>query len=331
VFAHKDPRAWETLVGAIIRSGFTVTGSWPIQTEMGNRQRSLASAALASSVWLVCRKRLESARPGWDNQVLEEMRSNIDKRLREFWDAGIRGPDFVWAATGPALGAYSKHPIVKKANEPGQTMTVTDFLTQVRRIVVNFVVGRVLSHNGDGGSAAGLDEVTTYYLLHRHDFGMADAPIGPCILYAVSCGLSDGDLVGTHDLLARKGQVASAEDEEGENEDDQEAPSGGSMVRLKPWTQRLKKSLGYEGPAGRLPPLVDQIHRLMHLWKAGDVNAVNAYLDDRELRYSPLFPHLLQALVELSEKEERSILESLANHVRSLGTRIPSTRELPLR
>ena len=41
-----------------------------------------------------------------------------------FWDAGIRGPDFVWAATGPALEAYSKHPVVKMANDPGQTLTV---------------------------------------------------------------------------------------------------------------------------------------------------------------------------------------------------------------
>ena len=57
------------------------------------------------------------------------MRENIATRLRDFWDAGIRGPDFVWAATGPALEAYSKHPVVRKANEPGQLMTVAEFLT----------------------------------------------------------------------------------------------------------------------------------------------------------------------------------------------------------
>ena len=57
VFANKQPDAWETLVGALIRAGFVVDGSWPIQTEMGNRNRAIGSAALASSVWLVCRKR----------------------------------------------------------------------------------------------------------------------------------------------------------------------------------------------------------------------------------------------------------------------------------
>lgn len=53
VFANKQPDAWETLVSALIKSGFVVDGSWPIQTEMSTRMRAKASAALASSVWLV--------------------------------------------------------------------------------------------------------------------------------------------------------------------------------------------------------------------------------------------------------------------------------------
>jgi adenine-specific DNA methylase len=67
--------------------------------------RNFNRASLASSVWLVCKKRPPTSRPGWDNKVLEDMRVNISQRLRDFWDAGIRGPDFVWAATGPALEA----------------------------------------------------------------------------------------------------------------------------------------------------------------------------------------------------------------------------------
>ena len=65
-FANKQPDAWEALVAALIRAGFVVDGSWPIQTEMGNRTRAMASAALSSSVWLVCKKR-GPARLGWDN------------------------------------------------------------------------------------------------------------------------------------------------------------------------------------------------------------------------------------------------------------------------
>ena len=83
------------------------------------------------------------------------MHQNIVQQLREFWDAGIRGPDFVWAATGPALEAYSKYPVVKKADTPDEIMTVSEFLTHVRRMVVDFVVGRVLSGDGEDGGPGG--------------------------------------------------------------------------------------------------------------------------------------------------------------------------------
>jgi len=353
VFANKQPDAWEALVSAIIRAGFVVDGSWPIQTEMGNRTRALSSAALASSVWLVCRKRPETARPGWDTEVLAEMRERIAAKLREFWDAGIRGPDFVWAATGPALEAYSKHPAVKKANAPGEVMTVSEFLRAVRRIVVDFVVGRVLSRGAGGEAVSGLDDVTTYYLLHRYDFGLKDAPVGPCILYAVSCGLSDHMLADHLDILLRTGGLATAdEDEAGEGTGDEAEPEEGtgSTVRLKDWKARRRPSMGYDPavdsaaaraaaqqpslfPEGERPPapsrqvpLIDQAHRLIHLWRAGDVVKVDEYLELRGLRRSRLFGQLLQALIELSEtgSEERSLLETISNHLKERGVQFES-------
>lgn len=292
--------------------------------------RSIASAALASSVWLVCKKRPATARVGWDHQVLEDMRGNIRWKLREFWDAGIRGPDFVWAATGPALEAYSKHPVVKKANDPGQVMSVSEFLTQVRRMVVDFVVGRVLSGDGDasGDESATdkLDEPTAYYLLHRHDFGLEEAPAGACILYAVSCGISDKELSTTWDLIGfTKGSIATENTESTENMDDEdsvaEEENSGSKVKLKTWAQRKGKSMGYEAPGGRPVPLIDRVHCLMHLWKAGDLHKLDEYLDENALRRQELFKRLLQSLIELSPhgSEERSLLESLSNHVGARG------------
>lgn len=328
VFANKDPDAWETLVSAVVRAGFVVTASWPIETERVARTRGLSSAALASSVWLVCKKRPESARAGWDNQVLAEMRERIAARLHDFWDAGIRGPDFVWSATGPALEAYSKHPIVKKADEPGEVLSVSEFLGRVRRIVVDFVVGRVLSEMGAGEAQSELDEVTTYYLLHRHDYGMGEAPAGAVILYALSCGLSDSDLADRLDLLKRSGQEASATDEdaeddsedgdtEGDEEPTEAAGSGGSTAKLKTWRQRTRKTMGYDAPGGRAVPLIDQAHRLMHLWREGDVVKVDEYIDGRGLRESGIFHQVLQALIELAPAgdEERSLLESISNHL----------------
>ena len=332
VFANKHPDAWETLVAALIRAGFVVDGSWPIQTEMGNRNRAIASAALSSSVWLVCKKRLP-ARPGWDAAVLGEMRENITQQLRDFWDAGIRGPDFVWAATGPALEAFSKHPVVKKANDPEQLMTVSEFLREVRRMVVDFVVGRVLTADGGEETVSGLDDVTTYYLLHRNDFGMDDAPVGACILYALSCNLSDSALAGQHDLLTQPGKRSAVDEGEVQDEESEDVEGSGAKLKLKTWDRRKGRNLGLEGTGGRTVPLIDQVHRLMHLWRAGDQSKVDEYVDTRGLQRSALFNQILQALIELADadSEERSILEAISNHAASRGdVRAPRQRRLLL-
>ncbi|GIX24927.1 MAG: hypothetical protein KatS3mg122_2158 [Caldimonas sp.] len=304
----------------------------------GPHARQGSAALASSSVWLVCKKRDPLARAGWDTQVLKEMESSITTRLRDFWDAGIRGPDFIWAATGPALEAYSRYPAVKKASEPGQLMTVSEFLGHVRRIVVDFVVGRVLSH-GQSEPTPGdhpLDDVTTYYLLHRNDFGLKEAPAGPCILYAVSCGLSERELVDQYELLAKSGGGSQAEDEEPSDDDEEgdaeEAASigGGGKYKLKDWRARKHRSLGVETASGRAIPLIDQVHKLMQLWVAGDVVKVNDYLDSRALRRSQVFAQLIQALIEKSRAEgcadECSILERLQNYLRSVG----STAQAPL-
>jgi hypothetical protein len=330
VFAHKNPDAWETLVGAIIKAGFVVDGSWPIQTEMGTRMRAMASAALSSSVWLVCKKRDPLAKAGWDTQVLKDMQAGITTKLRDFWDAGIRGPDFVWAATGPAMEAYSRYPAVKKASEPGQLLGVSEFLGHVRRMVVDFVVGRVLSKDQDGAAGVDqpLDDITTYYLLHRHDFGVKEAPAGPCILYAVSCGLSERELVDQYDVLARSGNAAAADDvdeDDGDDDGSSSESSGGGKFKLKTWSTRKGRSLGLETPTGRTIPLIDQVHKLMQLWVAGDVVKVNDYLDARGLRRSQVFAQLVQALIEQSRAEgvadECSILERLQNYLRTVGSK----------
>ena len=272
------------------------------------------------------------AKVGWDNRVMAEMRSNIAAQLREFWDAGIRGPDFVWAATGPAMEAYSKYPAVKKANSPtNEFLSVKEFLDAVRRIVIEFVVGRVL-HIESGTDR--LDSVTSYYLLHRNDFGFEKAPAGACILYAVSCGLSDAELERTWNLVKVKGSKTPDPDEfEEENGDEEGEPaeemSGGEFI-LRTWKERNEKRMGFESVGGREIPLIDRVHRLMHLWRDGDVRKVDDYLDEYALRRHELFVRLIQSLIELSEQgsEERALLESLSNHLGAKAAKADTTRPL---
>jgi len=129
--------------------------------------------------------------------------------------------------------------------------------------------------------------------------------------------------------LSFTGGSSGSQDEEEENEDadpDAEADpdsvsDSGSKVKLKTWAQRKHNSMGYEAPGGQPVPLIDRIHRLMHLWRAGDLLKVDEYLDEHGLRRQELFKRLLQSLIELSPvgNGERTLLESLSNHVQAKG------------
>ena len=295
VFAHKDPEAWETLLEAIIKAGFTVTASWPIDTEKTNRVRAVNSAALATSLWLVCRKRSTNARVGYYNKVKEEMHEQITERLRYFWDAGIQGPDFVWAAIGPALESYSSYKEVRRMD--GGTFTVTEFLTEVRRVVTDFALGQILS----GTSTEALDEWTRYYLMHMNHFSTGNAPVGECILLAQGYGLSLADLTAPQIGILKK-------------------TSSGSVLRLLGHTDRRSDRVGQPHPSGGLP-MIDMVHKIMNLWAAGDKAGINIYLTEHGLRENPLFKPIVQALIEMSPQgsHERSLLETIINPNLSAG------------
>ena len=290
VFAHKEPDAWETMLDAIMSAGFIVTASWPIDTEKSNRVRGMNSAALATSLWLVCRKRSTNAKAGHYRKVKEDMQERITERLRYFWDMGIQGPDFVWAAIGPALESYSSYEEVRRMD--GRTFTVTDFLTEVRRIVTDFALGQILH----GTSTEALDEWTRYYLMHRNHFGTGDAPVGECILLAQGYGLSLDDLTA-----ARIGILKKA--------------SSGSALRLLGHTDRGSDRVGHPHASGGLP-MIDMIHRIMNLWDAGDQAEISTYLTEHGLRENTLFRSVVQALIEMNPQgsDERSRLEAIINY-----------------
>jgi putative DNA methylase len=108
VFAHKTTEGWEALLSGMISAGWTITASWPITTELGNRLRARDSAALAGSVHLVCRPREANAGVGdWS-----EVKGGMERRIREWLPTllkhGIRGADAIFSCLGPALESYSK-------------------------------------------------------------------------------------------------------------------------------------------------------------------------------------------------------------------------------
>lgn len=117
LFAHKDTSGWEALLNALIQSGWTVTSSWPIETERAARMRAKNSAVLASSVFLVCRPRPKNAGIGDWRKVLEELRKKVHEWLPRLAKEGIEGADAIFACIGPALEVFSKYDSVETASD----------------------------------------------------------------------------------------------------------------------------------------------------------------------------------------------------------------------
>ena len=153
VFAHKTTEGWEALLSGLVRGGWTITGSWPIATEMASRLRARESAALATSVHLICRRRPPAAGIGDWGDVLRILPIRVAEWMERLQSEGIRGADLVFACVGPALEVYSRYEAVETAD--GRDVGLAEFLEKVWEVVGRSALQQVL---GTGGhDADGLD------------------------------------------------------------------------------------------------------------------------------------------------------------------------------
>jgi adenine-specific DNA methylase len=169
VFAHKTTEAWETVINALLEAGLYMTASWPIHTEMRSRLRAQESAALASSIYMVCRKRTTNE-IGEFPTVRREIEARVRAKLAQFWDEGIRGADFFMSAIGPAVEAFGKYVRVEKLS--GEPVGVAELLEHVRRVVAEFALERIVQ----SAQLGGVDALTRFYLLWRWTYNHAKVP-----------------------------------------------------------------------------------------------------------------------------------------------------------
>ena len=149
VFAHKTTEGWEALLSGMIRGGWTITGSWPIATERYSRLRARDSAALETSVHLICRPRSEDAPIGdWAN-VLRELPVRVGDWIERLQGEGIRGADLVFACIGPALEIFSRYRAVETAE--GHEVGLPEYLEKVWEVVGR---GRITTGTGHVGSTS---------------------------------------------------------------------------------------------------------------------------------------------------------------------------------
>lgn len=251
MYAHTENSAWETLVAALIASGFQITASWPINTETRSRQQWLGGVVLQSTIFLVCRKRV-SGRAGYLDEVLPEMRKAVQQSLARFWAAGIGGADFFISAIGPALSEYSRYSEVRYAS--GQLVSVSNFLTLVRQAVVDFSLQQALK----GVNVGEVDRETQFALLWRWTYGHQQVETGAALLLDKATGVELRE-------LERRGLL-------GRVENDRKMVLYGPDERASTVEQTLSRL-----QAGSVP-LIDVIHCACLLWRDGRREELNEVL-----------------------------------------------------
>ncbi|HZU42955.1 MAG TPA: DUF1156 domain-containing protein [Terriglobales bacterium] len=169
VFAYPKTDAWEAVIKALLNARLFMTASWPIHTEMQSRLRAQEAAALASSIYMVCRKRT-TAEIGEFSEVRQAIETRVRQQLDKFWNEGIRGADFFMSAIGPAVEVFGRYEKVEKLS--GEIVEVRELLDYVERVVSEFALQRILGSTELGG----VDTETRFYLLWRWTYGNARVP-----------------------------------------------------------------------------------------------------------------------------------------------------------
>jgi adenine-specific DNA methylase len=168
VFAHKTTEGWEALLSGLIRGGWTITGSWPIATEMVSRLRARESAALATSVHLICRPRPDDAGVGDWADVLRELPIRVGDWMERLQHEGVRGADLVFACIGPALEIFSRYTLVETAE--GREVKLDEYLAKVWEVVGRAALAQVLgtaearARNGAAGAVEEDARLTALFL-----------------------------------------------------------------------------------------------------------------------------------------------------------------------
>ena len=258
VFAHKSTAGWEAQLQAMINAGWIVTGSWPIDTERQGRTRANSSAALASSVHLVCRPRekpdgsVRTDEIGDWRDVLQELPRRIHEWMPRLAEEGVVGADAIFACLGPALEIFSRHSRVEKAS--GDAVSLTEYLEQVWAAVAKEALAMIFT----GADPTGFEE---------------DARLTAMWLWTLSTAISNDNGAST------------AEDEEpGDDEEDESATAkskvGGFVLEydaarkiaqgLGAHLEQLASLIEVKGSTARLLPVAE---RTRSLFQKGEASA----------------------------------------------------------
>lgn len=301
VYAHKTTAGWATLIDAMRSAGFCITEAWPLETEQSHRALSQDTAALASSIFLVARKRDNGHTARYIDDILPEMQRIVKERVRFFLQVGVTGADLSIATVGAALAPYTRYARVELPN--GAELTAAAYLDEVQREVVRVVLGE----------ASQADERTQYYLMARENYGEAWVEFDEANNLARALGVE----LDTGPEALTRGADALVEKK-------------GSKVRLRTFEERgALADLGLPTPERPKAPLIDVLHRLLWLIEH-DNSAIQEFLglalpDKYLLR---VVAQSLQGKALASEPTPGAMLDERTPEQRAIQTLLASWRRM---
>ena len=253
VYAHKTTLGWASLVEALRQARFLITEAWPLDTEMPERSVGQGTASLASSIFLVARRR-DTDEVGQYADVRRELDAVVAERLDRLTAAGVAGSDLVIAAIGAGLRPFTRYASVELPN--GEELPAVAFLDEVQQKVLNAVLGRV---HGLADGVGAIDAATRYYVFARYSYGYADVDFDEANNLARTAGLELDDLKRSSPPLAVIGK---------------------GKVHLADYSERGSvPELGLVPDGDGQPRVIDVLHGL--LWRAANQPAaLRGYLDE---------------------------------------------------
>lgn len=301
MFTHRSTEAWERLIQSLLDAGLYPTASFPVHTEMEASTHQRGKGAIQSTILMACRRRPENAPIGWYAQVRAEMEQVIPQRLKEFWDAGIRGADFFVSAIGPSVGVFGRF---RKVMHPdGREVSIGDLLDEVRTIVTSFALERL--------GLSVLDEPTRFYVLYRWAYGGDELEFDEANKLAKSVGAELDKLQDQQRLIKRDG----------------------STVTLLTFNERWEDKIcqgrwmhAWEnGMAAQLPE-IDQLHVVLVFWRRGETDTLAGFLRQAGVHdETHPFWKTAQAILEAERSKQNG---ALSEEVKALEQLLASKRSV---
>ena len=223
---------WETMLQGLLAAGFGITGTWPMRTERGARSVAIGSAALASSVVLVCRPRPDDAVLATRKEFTAALRAELPDALRHLQQGAIAPVDLAQASIGPGMAVFSHYSKVIEAD--GEPMRVRTALA-----LINEALDELLAEQ-----EADFDPDTRWCVAWFEQYGMGAGPFGVAETLSKAKNTSISGLVDAGVLRSAAGKVRLIE-----RDDLAEAWDPSSDTRLTVWevTQHLIRRLEQGG------------------------------------------------------------------------------------